>query len=172
MDSKKKSVKPNHRLCFIGSIFGYGFLAVASAIFFTKICMIANVDGNSMNDTYQNGDTLFCRRIGSFEKGDVIICNTDEGITLIKRVIGTSGDTIDIDFEKGTVTVNGEILDEPYIKEATHLNEKFFEYPITVPEGCYFVMGDNRNFSSDSRKYGYIKEENIKGKVLCELPLF
>lgn len=121
-------------------------------------------------DTYQNGDCLLCRRFGSFEKGDVIICTTDEGKTLIKRIIGTSGDTIDIDFESGIVKVNGKALDEPYIKEITHHDEGSFEYPITVPENCYFVMGDNRNYSSDSRKYGYIKEENIKGKVLCEIP--
>lgn len=152
------------------SLLGYGTLAAATLVLFTQILLVANVDGNSMNDTYQNGDCLLCRRFGSFEKGDVIICTTDEGKTLIKRIIGTSGDTIDIDFELGIVKVNGKALDEPYIKEITHLDEGAFEYPITVPENCYFVLGDNRNHSSDSRKYGYIKEENIKGKVFCEIP--
>lgn len=166
-DNEKMSGK-----ALLKSLLGYGAIAVGVFVLFTQIIMVANVEGNSMNDTYQDGDALLCSRIGDVDKGDVIICSTDEGKTLIKRVIGTGGDTVDIDFEAGTVTVNGEVLDEPYIKEATHLNEKAFTYPITVPEGCFFVLGDNRNYSSDSRKYGYIKEENIKGKVLCELPFF
>ena len=168
---KEKNVTGNWK-SILKCLLGYGTLAAATLVIFTQVLLIANVDGNSMNDTYQDGDCLLCRRLGTFEKGDVVICTTDKNVTLIKRVIGTSGDTVDIDFEAGTVTVNGEVLDEPYIKEATHLNEGAFEYPITVPENCYFVMGDNRNYSSDSRKYGYIKEENIKGKVLLKAPFF
>ena len=81
---------------------------------------------------------------------------------------------MDIDFDSGAVKVNGETLVEPYIKEMTHLDEGAFEYPITVPDNCYFVMGDNRNYSSDSRDkaVGYIKKDQIQAKVICEIPFF
>lgn len=153
-------------------IAGYGAVLAVSAFVFCFVLKVANVSGNSMNDTYQDGDTVICLRTHNPQKGDVIVCDTDAEKTLIKRVIATAGDVLDIDFETGTITLNGEILEEPYIKEPTYLDEGGFEYPITVPEGCYFVMGDNRNASSDSRdaRIGYIKPEQIYGKVLFELP--
>lgn len=153
-------------------ILGYGAVAVMSACLFLFVLEIAYVSGNSMNDTYKDGDALLCLRLSAPKRGDVIICNTDLEKTLVKRVIGTAGDTVYIDFETGRVKVNGEVLTEPYIKEPTYLDAGAFEYPITVPEGCYFVMGDNRNYSSDSRdkNVGYIRAEQIQGKVLFKIP--
>ena len=83
---------------------------------------------------------------------------------LIKRVIAVGGDTVDIDFVEGTVTVNGEVLSEPYINEATHRMSDV-AFPITVPEGKVFVMGDNRNESLDSRSttVGFIDTRYILG---------
>lgn len=153
-------------------ILGYGAVAVISACLFLFVLKIAYVSGNSMNDTYKDGDTLLCSRLSTPKRGDIVICDTDLKKTLVKRVIGTAGDTIYIDFETGEVRVNGEVLSEPYIKEPTYLDAGAFEYPITVPEGCYFVMGDNRNHSSDSRdkNVGYIKADQVQGKVLCKIP--
>ena len=90
----------------------------------------------------------------------------------VKRVIAKGGDTISIDYASGTVTVNGEVLDEDYIAEPTYLGYDV-EFPYTVPEGTVFVMGDNRNNSLDSRSsyVGCIDERDILGKVLvCFLP--
>lgn len=89
---------------------------------------------------------------------------------MVKRVIATEGQTIEIDFDRGRVYVDGELLDEPYIAEPTH-NQLDFQGPQTVPEGCVFVMGDNRNASSDSRRaqIGMVDERLIVGKVLLRV---
>lgn len=168
MEKSKKQTILKELACYAG----LGAVTLFLCLYVVKISV---VNGNSMNDTYQNGDTLFCLRNASISKGDVIVCDSDADIVLVKRVIATEGDTLDIDFETGTVTLNGEILDEPYIKEKIAPSDKYesaFEYPITVPEGCCFVMGDNRNESSDSRdaRVGYIKKEQIQGKVIWEIP--
>lgn len=103
--------------------------------------------------------------------GDIVVlcgeADKEEGRTLIKRIIATEGQTVDIDFEAGEVYVDGEKLSEPYILEPTYLDEGT-EFPLTVPEGEIFVMGDNRNGSRDSRSttIGTVKEEYIVGRTL------
>ena len=86
---------------------------------------------------------------------------------IVKRVIATEGQTVDIDFEAGVVYVDGEALDEPYINEPTYMEEGT-EFPLTVPEGCIFVMGDNRNHSSDSRdsRLGTVDTRCVLGKAV------
>ena len=88
---------------------------------------------------------------------------------IVKRIIATGGDTVDIDPVTGDVSVNGEVLDEPYINETIDVLEHMGDltYPQTVPEGCVFVMGDNRNASTDSRdsRLGMVDERYILGHV-------
>lgn len=152
----------------IKDILSYIIPALIGMALFIFVFKIAVVSGNSMNDTYQNSDILLCLRLGKIERGNVIVCDYINEYSLIKRVIGVEGDTVEISRD-GTVTVNGEILYEPYIKEP--MNPIDEEVIYTVPKDCYFVMGDNRNNSKDSRdnSIGYINKDIIQGKVLCEL---
>lgn len=145
---------------------------VVMLLIFTFIARPATVDGESMMPTLQNGERLVISNL-FYEPtaGDIVVlcgeADREEGKNLIKRIIATEGQTIDIDFEAGEVYVDGQKLDEPYILEPTYLDEGT-EFPLTVPEGEIFVMGDNRNGSRDSRSLtvGTVKEEYIVGHVL------
>ena len=143
---------------------------------FSFFVRIIQVDGSSMVPTLVNGDKLIVWGAGyTPQRGDVVIVDsyTSYGKPLVKRVIAKGGDTISIDYDAGTVEVNGELLQEDYIAAPTHLGYDV-EFPYTVPEGTVFVMGDNRNESLDSRSsyVGCIDERDILGKVLlCFLPV-
>lgn len=129
---------------------------LAAVVTFAFGARVVGVSGGSMRETLQNGDLLLVVNgllCGDYERGDVVIAakSTFEfGEPIVKRVIATGGQTVDIDFDAGIVRVDGEALSEPYIREATHLAEGT-AFPFTVPEGCVFLMGDNRNGSRDSR---------------------
>ncbi len=132
---------------------------------------IALVDGNSMLPTLHNGDRLVVWRLGyEAERGDIIVLQQEGKKPYIKRVIGVAGDIVDIDFTTHTVTVNGEVLKEDYILEPTARSGDMI-FPLQVQENCVFVLGDNRNNSSDSRftSVGQVKEEDIMGKATLRL---
>ena len=130
---------------------------------------VTGVRGTSMYSTLHEGDRLFTSNLFyEPEQGDIIILRTAYySEPLVKRVIATEGQTIDIDFDTGDVTVDGIVLQEDYIYERTHF-ENGFEGPVTVPEGTVFVMGDNRNNSNDSRlpAIGFIDKRAILGRAL------
>jgi len=117
---------------------------------------VVGVSGGSMRETLQNGDLLLVVNsllCGEYERGDVVIAAKpafEHGEPIVKRVVATGGETVDIDFDSGVVYVDGAALEEPYIRESTYLEEGT-EFPLTVPEGSVFLMGDNRNGSRDSR---------------------
>lgn len=123
-------------------------------IIFTFLVRLVGVNGNSMNPTLKNGDWLAVKSVNTtVERGDIVVITQPNslGKPLVKRVIAKGGDEINIDFFDHKVTVNGVVLDEPYIAEPTATMGNMV-YPLTVPEGKVFVMGDNRNNSSDSRE--------------------
>lgn len=129
----------------------YDALAVAVAVIalvFTFGLRVVQVDGHSMQPTLLNGERLLMTPLGSPDYGDVVIVDSyiPYGKPLVKRVIGKAGDTIDIDFTAGIVYRNGEALDEPYTAEPTYTYEGI-DFPLTVPDNCLFIMGDNRNGS-------------------------
>jgi signal peptidase I len=141
-------------------------LAVALLIFFGVQAIIESriVEGSSMEANLHDGERLIVVKaaywFGEPQRGDVIIFThpLDPERTLVKRVIGLPGEQIEI--KNGVVYINGSSLDEPYIKGTTSPLSK-----TEVPEGYYFVMGDNRQASSDSRSWGLLPEGNIIGRV-------
>ena len=131
------------------------------------------VDGPSMNDTLVHGDYLLLLNnvfYGDPKQGDIIVASKDsfkDGEPIIKRVIATEGQEVDIDFIAGIVYVDGVALEEDYIKTLTTLQEGV-QFPLTVDEGCIFVMGDNRGMSKDSRspQIGLIDTREVLGRAV------
>lgn len=148
-------------------------VSLGMVLLFTFVLRLIRVDGESMRETLQDGDILVAVSrylAGDLEQGDIVIVRDayfKDGQPIVKRVIATEGQTVDIDFEAGVVYVDGEALDEPYINEPTYMEEGT-EFPLTVPEGCIFVMGDNRNHSSDSRdsRLGTVDTRCVLGKAV------
>ena len=146
---------------------------LAAVVLFAFGLRVVGVSGGSMRETLQNGDLLLVvNRVlcGDFERGDVVIAAKtafENGEPIVKRVIATGGQTVDVDFDDGVVYVDGQALEEPYIREETHLAEGL-EFPFAVPEGCVFVMGDNRNGSRDSRapELGAVDERCLIGRAV------
>lgn len=169
---------------------------------FTYLLHPVDVQGTSMVPTLNNGDKIFMSTIYTdINYGDIIIINNDTSYLLdengevyaqnidgsslkkciIKRVIACEGQEINIDNSNGnvkewTVSVDGKILDEPYIAENAVTDQQWFsgKFPFVVPEGYYFVMGDNRSNSSDSRHHdvGLIKKDQIQGKAIVRYSPF
>lgn len=143
-------------------------------IFFTFIVRLTGVKGTSMVPTLQNGDQLLISRIlySEPQNGDIVVINKEEAMDhpIVKRVIAVEGQTIDINFSTHEVIVDGEILYEPYINEPTAYEGDMI-FPLTIPEGTVFVMGDNRNMSSDSResRLGVVDKRYILGRVLVRV---
>lgn len=149
--------------CIVGAL-------VVGILIFMFCVRVVNVDGSSMWPTLHDEDMILTTNFLYTPKpGDVVVFQTDsyDPSPLVKRVIAIEGQTVDIDFEAGIVYVDGVAMDEPYIAEPTTTRSDF-EGPVTVPEGCLFVMGDNRNRSTDSRRatIGMVDERCVIGKVL------
>ena len=139
---------------------------------FTFAVRLIGVDGHSMVPTLQHTDRLVVLSpilYHDYKAGDIVVLRKDTFLEepIVKRVIATEGQTVDIDFVSGAVYVDGELLEEDYINEPTYVEEGT-EFPLTVPEGSIFVMGDNRNHSSDSRSsdLGTVDTRYVIGKAV------
>ncbi|MBR3269332.1 MAG: signal peptidase I [Oscillospiraceae bacterium] len=156
----------------------------------------ANVEGTSMVPTLKNGDRLVVSRLSKdFETGDILILNNNAGYTLnaagevvkgpgirsdgkdkriVKRLIAQSGQQVNIDFIEGIVYVDGKALEEPYTNCLSKQQCATFDFPLTVPEGYVFVLGDNREVSLDSRdpRVGLVPRSEIVGKVILRITPF
>ena len=142
-------------------------------VIFTLCFRITCVDGRSMNNTLMDGDYVLLLNdflCGDYEQGDVIVASKESfrnGERIIKRVIATEGQWVDINFDTGTVKVDGKSLDEPYISTPT-VTPEGLTFPLRVEDGCVFVLGDNRELSMDSRppQIGQIDCREIVGKAI------
>lgn len=158
---------------FIGFIYDMVSIFVTAMVMITVLfsfCVrFVGVDGNSMEPTLHDNDWLIVSAVNpEIKHGDIVISTQPNAFDepLVKRVIAKGGQTVDIDFEKGEVYVDGEQLDEPYIADLTHTSEGV-TFPLLVPEGTLFLMGDNRNDSTDSRSpmVGCVDERYVLGVV-------
>lgn len=143
---------------------------IVCVLIFVFLFRLVDVVGDSMNPTLENGDKMVVSNLFYTPKqGDIVIFRKDDykETALVKRVIATEGQTVEIDFYRGEVYVDGVLLDEPYIAEPTR-NQIDFKGAMVVPKGCVFVMGDNRNNSTDSRdsRIGMVDTRMIIGKVM------
>lgn len=141
-------------------------------ILFIFIFKYVTVDGTSMLNTLENGQKLIISSVSDYDNGDVIVVYEPHlRKALVKRIIAKGGQTVSIDGSDWTVYVDGTALDEPYVRheEGRAMKTYGFEGTVTVPEGCIFVMGDNRNGSTDSRSFGCIDVRNVLGKVIFRI---
>lgn len=174
------------------------FSIFAVILIFTFLFKVASVVGTSMVPTLEQDDKLIVASAfyNNPKYGDIVIINAQDAHLLpdtngdgvrnnddtvqlgdglhkpiVKRVIATAGQTLDIDFDTGNVYIDGEVINESYINDLTDRDEGGFEYPITIPDGYVFVLGDNRGVSKDSRSYqvGLIPVEDIIGKVVFRI---
>ena len=157
-------------------------LLVVMVVVLRNVMGTVLVKGSSMEPNFNHGDLVFINKlstsVGSPDYGDVVICKLEEGSgyeNIIKRVIGLPGDEIDIvenddDEDVYDLYVNGEYIEEDFLGEPM-MTDGNIEYPFEVPENSYFVMGDNRNESLDSRKesVGAIHKDDLMGKVVLRL---
>lgn len=168
-EQEKQTAKGRDLYEWVQSLVGSVLVVVA---IFTFVIRMMGVDGHSMLNTLQHGDRLLVLNsmlYHDYQYGDIVILRKDgvfDNDPIVKRVIAVGGQTVDIDFNEGIVYVDGEALEEDYIREPTYTAEGT-EFPLTVPEGSIFVMGDNRNGSSDSRDYrlGTVDTRYVIGKA-------
>ncbi len=148
----------------------------------TYVGKLVVVNGTSMYPTLYDKDLLIVQTIAYTPKqGDIVICKTDPngvlgGENVVKRCIAVAGQTVTIDYDSNTVTVDGVVLDEPYLNTSygdVMLSGYYENATYTVPEGCIFVMGDNRNNSTDSRSdnLGMVPVENVIGREVLNIPV-
>lgn len=148
----------------------YALITVAAiAVLVATLALpVLQIYGSSMTPSLEDGEIVVSIKTADFEKKDIVAFYYNNKI-LVKRVIATAGEWVELDKE-GNLYVNGELIDEPYIKEKA-LGECDIEMPYQVPEGRVFVMGDHREVSIDSRSsvVGCVAEEQVVGKLVFRL---
>ena len=188
-DETNDSVVKKPRESFKSSLFDWLDVIITSVVavvlIFTFCFRVVTVDGDSMLNTLHTKEKIIISNV-SYEpkQGDIVVVsrNIDNSLDstkyegpIIKRVIAVAGQTVDIDYNAGKVIVDGVALDEPYTATPTTIkHENEIEFPVYVPDNCIFVMGDNRNFSLDSRSIhigdnGMIDTRYVLGKAIFRI---
>ena len=151
-----------------GTVYVLTIVAAVAVLIATLVLPVLQIEGTSMEPTLVNGDIVLLTKTTHFDRGELCGFSWNNKL-LIKRVIGVPGDWIEIDTD-GTVYLNGERLDEPYAEQLS-IGECDLEFPFQVPQEQYFVLGDMRQNSIDSRNtlVGCVKKEQIVGKVFFRI---
>ena len=165
---KRTRYNARYRRTLRTTIFSLLLVAAAAVIIAVLLLPVLQISSGSMENTLVDGDMVISLNNGKYKTGDIIGFYYNN-VVLIKRVIATSGDWVDI-AEDGTVTVNGVVLDEPYVEEKA-LGDCNIKLPYQVPQGRCFVLGDNRAESIDSRNtaVGCISNDVVLGKLLARI---
>ena len=165
---KRERYKRRFRRLLRSTVNALIVVAAIAALIAMLVLPVLQIAGTSMEPSLNDGDIVLLVKTKHLETGDLCAFYYSNKV-LVKRVIGTPGDYIWIESD-GTVFVNGTALDEPYVSEKA-FGECDVEFPYQVPENCYFVMGDHRETSIDSRSsvIGCITEENLMGKIFCRV---
>lgn len=170
IEAELKREKYKHRYGSMLRSTCYLLLVVAAAAVLLVILLmpVLQIDGTSMAETLEDGDIVVAMNSSHYKTGEVVAFYYNNNI-LVKRVIASAGDWVDID-KSGNVYVNDKLLDEPYLKEKA-LGECNITLPYQVPEGRCFVMGDHRTTSIDSRNtaLGCVSEDMVLGKILMRV---
>ena len=161
-------------------------LFIIRVLFFNTI----NVEGHSMDPTLHNNDKLLSTKVFNLKRGDIITCKEphEENCYIIKRVIGLPGDKVEMKNDK--LIINNQSYSEPYLDTykkklvenklqinysyntsyesiALHADNFTNDFRVTVPKGKYFLLGDNRLISKDSRSFGFVSRKEVNGKIIC-----
>ena len=163
-ERKRYRRKKAYNKALRGTVYVLTIVAAVAVLIATLILPVLQIEGTSMEPTLSNGDIVLLTKTTRFNRGD--LCGfTWNNKLLIKRVIGTPGDWVEIDTD-GTIYLNGEMLEEPYVEQPA-FGECDLEFPFQVPQEQYFVVGDMRESSIDSRNslIGCIPKDQIVGKV-------
>lgn len=147
----------------IKEIIPYIVIVLVVVLIRTFIITPVRVDGDSMKNTLKNGDILLLYKLGSINRLDIIVLDEEkDNEKIIKRVIGLPGETVAI--KKGKIYINDKVIDDEYAYGETSDYDK-----VTLADDEYFILGDNRLISKDSRYFGPIKKSEIKGKIVFRL---
>ena len=151
-----------------GTVYVLTIVAAVSVLIATLVLPVLQIEGTSMEPTLVNGDIVLLTKTTNFSRGELCGFSWNNKL-LIKRVIGIPGDWIEIDTD-GTVYLNGEKLEEPYAEQMS-MGECDLEFPFQVPQEQYFVLGDMRESSIDSRNtlIGCVEKGQIVGKVFFRI---
>lgn len=160
--------RKRYKRAFISTLSVLAVIAAVAVLVSTLFLPVIQVSGNSMEPTLSDGDVLVLLKSKHYERSQ-LCCISWQNKMLLKRIIGLPGDVVSIDIE-GNVSVNGALLDEPYVSDKT-LGECDVTFPCQVPEGKVFVLGDHRSTSIDSRssEIGCVDQDQIVGFVLFQV---
>ncbi len=148
------------------TVYALVITAAVSVLVATLFLPVLQIYGTSMSPTLEEGEIVVSVKQGQYQRGDIIALYYSNKV-LVKRIVATGGDVVEL-AEDGTFTINGKVLEEPYLAEKAYGDMTDIEFPFTVPQNTYFVAGDHRSTSIDSRstQIGCIEPSEVVGKII------